>query len=363
MDTEKYVENNNKIRRSSLLLRITFFFIVIIIILSIVIFNFFMKDFRKSSEFKVYDKYFVMITNNYKLDLWQSIYRGAFGAAKEENIYVDLLGKDFYENYSCEDLMKIAIASKVDGIIVSANESEEMTELIQDATAKGIPVVTLYGDNTKSDRLSFVGVGSYNIGREYGRQIFDIIKGKRREDFIESETMEERETMQISVLVNKDSSDSGQNIIISALQETLSQENATNSEFNITIVPIDNKNAFSVEESIRDIFISERVPDVIVCLNEQNTICAYQAVVDFNKVGEVDILGYYDSESIVNAIDRKVVYATISIDTEQMGKYCIDALSDYYTYGNTNQYYTADIKLINKSNVAKYLEKGEKEHE
>ena len=29
-------------------------------------------------------------------------------------------------------------------------------------------LVTLYGDNTHSARCSFVGVGSYNLGREYG---------------------------------------------------------------------------------------------------------------------------------------------------------------------------------------------------
>ncbi len=344
-----------KMSRPDILLVTTSVFLVLTLVLGIVIFRFYMTDFRQVADAKTYDQYYVMITDNYKADFWQSIYAGAFEAAREENIYVDLLGEAFPQKYTCEELMKIAIASKVDGIIVFANESDEMTKLIDEATAEGIPVVTLYSDNTKSGRLSFVGVGSYNIGREYGRQIFNIIKEKRREDFIESETMEERTTMEIAVLVNTDAQDTGQNIIISALQETLSQENATNSEFNISIIPVDNTNEFSVEESIRDIFINEIVPDVIVCLNELNTVCAYQAVVDFNKVGEVDILGYYDSEAIVNAIDRNVVYATISIDTTQMGEYCIEALTDYYEYGNTSQYFTADVTLINKDNVAEYL--------
>ena len=334
-------------------------FLIVTLIMGIVISRFYISDFRQIVEAREYDKYFVMITDNDKADFWQSVYQGAFEAAQEENIYVDLLGEAFPQNYSCEELMKIAISSKVDGIIVYANESDEMTGLIDEATGEGIPVITLYSDNTRSGRLSFVGVGSYNIGREYGRQIFDIIKGKRREDFIEAETMTERSTMEIAVLVNTDAQDTGQNIIISALQETLSQENATNSEFNISMVPVDNTNAFSVEESIRDIFINENVPDVIVCLNELNTICAYQAVVDFNMVGDVNILGYYDSESIVNAIDSNVVYATISIDTAQMGNYCIEALTDYYEFGNTSQYYTADVTLINKDNVSEYLSEEE----
>ncbi len=352
---EKSYSEKRIIRGQTILVFTTLIFLLATITTGAFVFHFYMTDFRKIAETQTYDKYYVMITDNYKADFWQSVYKGAYEAAREQNIYLDLLGENISGEYTCEELMRIAIASKVDGIIVFANETDEMTELIDEATEKEIPVVTLYSDDTKSKRLSFVGVGSYNIGREYGRQVFNIIKEKRREDFIESETMEERTTMQIAVLVNTDARDTGQNIIISALQETISQENATNSEFSISIVPVDNKNAFSVEESIRDIFLRKNVPDVIICLNELNTVCAYQAVVDFNKVGEVNILGYYDSEAIVNAIDRKVVYASISIDTEQMGRYCIDALSDYYEFGNTSEYYTADVTLINKNNVSNYM--------
>ncbi|MCR5656938.1 MAG: substrate-binding domain-containing protein [Butyrivibrio sp.] len=357
-----YGDEQSKIRNSragKIFLICTCVFVVAILFVGGLAFRFYLKSFAKSQVVQDYDKYYVMITDNYKSDFWNSVYSGALEAAKAENVYVDLLGESFSEDYSCEQLMKIAIASKVDGIIVFANETDTMTKLIDEAVSKGIPVVTLYSDNTKSKRLSFVGVGSYNIGREYGRQIFNLITEKRREDFIESETMEARKSMKVSVLVDTDAKDTGQNILISALQETLSQENATNSEFSINIVPVNNKNAFSVEESIRDIFLRENIPDVIICLNELNTECAYQAVVDFNMVGKVGILGYYDSESIVNAIDRNVLYATISIDTTQMGEYCIEALTDYYDTGNTSEYFTADVTLINKANVSEYLKKEE----
>ena len=94
------------------------------------------------------------------------------------------------------------------------------------------------------------------------------------------------------------------NIIISGLQDVIDQDNVTDSEFAVSIVAVDNTNSFSVEESIRDIFLEENIPDVIVCLNELSTVCTYQAVVDFNKVGEVSILGYYASDAIVSAIER-----------------------------------------------------------
>ena len=53
----------------------------------------------------------------------------------------------------------------------------------------------------------------------------------------------------------------------------------------------------------------------------------------------------------------------MAIDTKQMGGFCIDALQEYHELGYTSQYFTADIKLIRKDNVAEYLEKGEEDDE
>ena len=361
-------------KKESIIMIITVLFVIVTLILIAVSFSVSLKGFKRKDEAHEYDKYFVMITDNYKSDFWKAVYRGAAATASEKNIYVDLLGENFSIDYSAEELLKIATASKIDGIIVSADESVTMTKLINAAVNAGIPVVTLGGDNTKSDRLSYVSVGNYNIGREYAKQIINIIQERQaaKEAAKEAENAENKDTaakepagkdtMQVTVLVNSDSDerDSGQstqNIIFSAIQDSIAQEDITGTELSISIKTVDNRNAFSAEESIRDIFHTQDIPDVIVCLNELNTICAYQAVVDYNKVGDVNILGYYDSESILNAIDRGVVYATIAVNSEQLGEYCITALSDYFENGNTSQYYTADISLITKDNVAEYIKK------
>ena len=350
-----------KISRQYLILILTLVFTFLTLVIGSLYFRFYRVELVKQAEAHVYDKYFVMITDNYKSDFWQSVYKGALDTAKDSDIYVDLLGANLSKDYSCEELMKIAVCSKVDGIIVYADESSNMTALINDAVNHGIPVVTLYGDNTHSDRLSFVGIGGYSIGKMYAKQIINIIKDTRRENLLESENIEERNKVQVAILANADAKDAGQNIIISTIQDTIKEQNVTDAEFEISIVAVDNTNAFSVEESIRDIFLNEDVPDVIVCLNELNTTCAYQAVVDFNKVGDVNILGYYDSEEIVSAIDRGSVYATISINTQQLGEYSVSALTDYYEYGNTSEYYLADVILIDKNNASDYLKKEEQD--
>lgn len=323
-------------------------FVIIVISICTVIFRSYVREFHKVTDKEKYDQYYVMITEDRKSDFWQSVYRGAYERGQEENIYVDLLGEHLSQEYSREDLMRIAMTSGVDGIFVESDESDEMLRMIDEAVDRGIPVVTLYGDNTHSERCSFVGVGSYNLGREYGRQVLKL-----------AATQENSDVLDVAVLVNARALNSAQNIVCSGIQDTLEQEKLQEPEVELSLITVDDTNTFSVEESIRDIFMEKKLPDIIICLNELNTTCVYQAVVDYNCVGEVSILGYYDTDTILKAIERNVINATISIDTEQMGAFCVDALREYYRYGYTSQYFTADVTIIDQNNVGEYLTEQE----
>lgn len=359
---------------------------------------FYKGSFKGETAGETYDRYYIMITQDGKSAFWQSVYQGAYERALQENVYVDWLGNDHFQDYSVEEQMEIAIASGVDGIIVTASEDEKMTALIDRADAAGIPVVTLYGDNTQSARCSFVGVGSYNLGREYGRQALKIMRERlvgtqetrlvmmTEEDGVATETETaavalgalggsettlksvpvevgtEARPIRVTLLVNPFANSLDQNILYSGIQEAIEQERG-DTVVELSQQSVDDANAFSVEESVRDIFMGEDIPDILICLNELNTTCAYQAVVDYNKVGAVSILGHYVSDTILNAIDRNVIYATVDIDTAQMGAFCIDALQEYHDLGYTSQYFTADISLITRENVDEYLGREESEND
>lgn len=327
------------IRKRIFIMSVLAILLVITLVMAFYILNIYHQNFGKGSNENTYDQYYVMITENDKSGFWQSVYRGMHEKGIENNIYVELLGENLRQHYSKEDLMRIAIASGVDGIVIEADEGEEMTKLINEAVKEDIAVVTVYSDNTQSSRCSFVSVGSYDIGREYALEVLKLTEGK--------------EKPKVTVLLNANQLDSSQNILVSGISKTLEKEGR--SDIEMVFVPIDNTNVFSAEESIRNMLLDKTQPDIFICLDETSTVCVYQAVVDYNKVGQVNILGYYDSDTILNAIDRNVISATISVDTEQMGDYCLEALMDYLEYGNTNQYFMADVALVNKGNVAEYL--------
>ena len=331
---------------------VTVFFLATVAVMFIIFLNYLTYVDDPETE-KLYDRYYAMIVPDRESSFWNEVYESAHKIAEQQGIYVEMLGKSMLRQYSREDQLRIAVAESVDGIIVVADESEEMRELISLATESGIPVVTLMSDCPSSDRCSFVGISNYNIGREYGNLIVRLA----------GRAPQSEEPVRVAVLVNGYTEASGQNILCMGIQETVEagvlQGYTGDRKVDISLVQIDDSNAFSTQEGVRELVFGPDAynPDIIVCLSETETTGAYQTVVDYNKVGVITVLGYHDSPAILNAIDRSVIEATISIDTEQLGSSCVEALSEYIEHGLTSQYITADSLLIDTSNVSKYLKK------
>ncbi|WP_099467388.1 sugar ABC transporter substrate-binding protein [Konateibacter massiliensis] len=289
-------------------------------------------------EYKLYEKHYAFIADDSSDTIWEGVYKSAKEEAEENNIYLELSGKNLAVNYTKSQLLDIAIDSNVDGVILEGDESNGLRDIISEAEEKGIPVITVLSDCTNSGRKSFVGVNSYSMGQVYGEQVLKTTEGGN-----------------ILVLMNTNSDNTIQNIIYAGIRDTLKGDER-NEDYHLNALAINNKSTFGTEEAVRDIFINEEeTPDIIICLDEVSTTSAYQAVVDYNKVGVVNIMGCYTSDTILNAIDREVINSTISIDYKELGEYCIDALQEYSNTGHVSEYMSADINLITKENVGEYL--------
>ena len=143
------------------------------------------------------------------------------------------------------------------------------------------------------------------------------------------------------------SQDSNQNTILSAIQERVASANPAGPSIKLTTETISSSTAFSIQENVKDLLDSyTTLPDIIVCLSDINTRSVYQCIVESNRVGSTRILGYYDSDTVIKAIERGSVYATFTVATEQMAKYCVDALNEYKNMGNVSEYFSTNYELI-----------------
>ncbi|MBP1755443.1 MAG: ABC-type sugar transport system periplasmic component-like protein [Firmicutes bacterium] len=303
-----------------------------------------------TTQYQEYKYHYALISEEEDAEFWEAIYQGALDKGKEEDAYVERLGKNLSVNYSLEDLMKIAIASKVDGIILEPNGEETINELVNVADEAGIPVVTVLKDTYQSNsssqyhndvnpskRISFVDINSYSQGQAYGKQVAEITDAGKSN---------------VVVLMNDDEKDSSQNVIYTSILEMIDTRKVT-----VKAVKINTQSAFSSEEDIRNIIMSkDNPPEVLVCLTSKDTLSAYQAVVDYNKVGQIDIIGYYDSDYILKAIEKNIVHSTMTTDANLMGAYCVEALTEYRKTNKVNDYYSVGIIVINKDNVDQYIQ-------
>ncbi len=329
-------DKNNNINKRKLITFIVSTILVLLILSVIYGMNYYRKelierDLHNSREdIKTYTKHFALILDNLDSPFGESIYGGGKAKGDELEIYVENFGDNLHFNYSINERLKMAIASGVDGIIVQANGDEETSKYINQAVEEGIPVVTILDDAPISDRISFVGVNQYQLGKYYGNQI------------LKSVSEVDNGLIKVIVLLGANEKDKGSDIIFSGIKDSLSKD-----KIEIEPIAIDRQSAFSSEETIHKIIMDkEGTPNIIICLNQADTVSAYQTIVDYNMVGNIDIIGYYNSEVIQQAIDKNIIDSTIVIDTKQMGEYSVEMLNEYLSSGIISEYISIGIDIV-----------------
>lgn len=286
-----------------------------------------------------FERHYAFIADNAESDIWDDVYESAREYGLSQNVYVERFGELMNVEYNAKQLLTMAVNASVDGIIYYGGVNDSNTqEIINKAVHKNIPVVLLQKDIENSLRQSFVGVNSYELGRNYGEQILDIIDGQ--------ETVANQAPQKVWVLLGNNASDSYSVNITLAIQNTIMDRVSIMPD--IEMISVDMDDTFRAEERIRSIFMSEDHPDILVCTNSIFTQCAYQAAVDYNLVGQVKILGYYATDQIIEAVRKQIVYSTVDVDVTSMGESCVEALQEYKDSGYTNSFISVPIKMIEK---------------
>ena len=115
----------------------------------------------------------------------------------------------------------------------------------------------------------------------------------------------------------------------------------------IRVQLLEGEDEFATEKAVRDCILDEKqCPDVLVSLSLEGTAYAYQAVVDYSKVGTVKIIGAYENDEIRRGLGKKVIAASVAIDSEAIGKTAIQALQEYKKNGIVNEYQMIQQNVI-----------------
>jgi len=287
----------------------------------------------EKKEEKVYQYQYDLIVDSPDSQFWQAVYASARKTAAQNDVLLEIMGPDRGTSYDKLDYMNMSIAAKADGIILQYNGESGLEKAIDTAVENGIPVVTVMSDAVHSRRQSFVGVSDYQLGMAYGEFVSSYV---------------DEDTEKILILQKRDIDDMNESQIYTQISNSV-QKAAGNNDIQIRGRNLLSTGTFETEEAVTDIFQQKRnIPDILVCMDEETTECARQAVLDFNLAGKVTIIGYYSSDDILTAVEKGVISVTCDVDTDQLGRYSIEALTEYQKDGRTNSYYNVDINFLDK---------------
>ncbi len=343
--------NRSYAKRALRIIALSIFLMIIVAIGSAIVYNS-LRDRMPgiiADEALEYEGHYAYIVTGEDEDFWRGVYNAACDEAAKNNIYIENLGDFLGVNYGDTDLLRVAVNSSVDGIIYGGVTDDKAEELIDRAVSEGIGVVLLQNDIESSLRQSFVGVNNYELGQMYASQIADIMS-----------LDEEPSRKIVDILVDKNTSEGAANVITMAIEDYIAEHYPEFTLPELKIIGVNGEDTFSVEEDIRNLFINdEELPDIMLCLNSLYTQCAYQAIVDQNKVGDVQIVGYFAGTSILEAVNKQIIYSTISVDTWEMGRNSVQALNEYRETGYTNSYMPVSTQVIGYREAGKLLARGE----
>ena len=299
---------------------------------------------QMQADTKEYMYKYDMIVDNPESTFWQAVYASAEKWARENDSLLELKGTDEESQYTKLDYMNVSIASRADGIILQYSGEDGLEDKIDEAVADGIPVVTLMNDAVHSKRQTFVGVSDYQLGSAYGEKVADYVT---------------RDTKNILILLKRNIDDMNQSQIYTQISNAAQAKTGAGQPVTVSVKNLLSSGTFGTEEAVTDIFQQRnKVPDILVCMDADTTECARQAVLDFNLAGKVTIIGYYTSPDILTAVEKGVLALTCDVDTEQMGKYSIEALTEFQKDGRSNSYYNVDINFLDKDAVRALRREG-----
>ena len=132
-------------------------------------------------------------------EFWQTIHAGALKAADDlGNVEIVWQGPEKEDDRLQQiQLVQTAAGSKVDGIVLAPLDSRALVKPVEEAIAKGVPVVIIDSGLESKKPLSYIATNNYNGGSMAARRLGEVLKGEGKIILLRyavgSESTEQRE--------------------------------------------------------------------------------------------------------------------------------------------------------------------------
>lgn len=283
------------------------------------------------------DYHFFVILPNSDEPYIKDLVKGLTENAKKNNIALEINYTNSPDDYSDTlRLLNIAITSDVDGIITKGYNTQAFEDLIQQTESKNIPVVSLDASVPQSNKAAYVGTNGFEMGYMEGNMVLKATKNRAK----------------VAMVVEGLDSSYG-NVKIEGFKDAT--KNFKNVE--ISAVKVSEPGILGAHNVTQEILTKYPEVNAIVCTSAKDTIGVAQLVIDFNKVGDVEIIGYDSTPEILKYIQKGIVYGTIVPNAYLIGTRSINFLIDVQKNGRASSYIDTDTNVITSANIKDFINK------
>ncbi len=289
---------------------------------------------------KEYDRHYMFVSSD-QSEMLMNIFDAAKESADAAGAYLEWCDRGMDNSYTAAQCVDIAIAAGADGIVVYPDGSAGLDDAIMRASSGKIPVVTILRDMKDTKRVSYVGVSGYQIGELYGGRLISLLHDGDND---------------VCLLEDTDAGKEEAQLLYTQMIQAVNNGAPSGKRMHLRTEEVDNTVDFDAEQVIRNLLLSSHIPDILICMDPVQTECAIQALLDYNLVGDIQVIGYYATTPILYALRQELIPVTMTIDTSHMGRDCIQALDEYRQLGRVNDYYNIVLDSITPTTVKSYID-------
>lgn len=281
--------------------------------------------------------HFVLIAPDKYSYAWKLIKMGALDTAEKEKAILETIEVESFDVEEQVKEMEIAIAAKVDGIIVDPQNNEVFKSLIDKASEKGISVVTM--NSNPKDNKNIITI-SNNCKKEGINAAGIVAKGINNSGRV--------------LIVQEERDDIG-------LQQELERvAGFTETMKNFAGISIDNvtiKDIHSAQgmEQLGQIISDKQAFDAIFTTEQEVTVGVAQTIESMSKSKSIFFVGVGDGSQIFNYIRNGVINVSFIQDSFSMGQLSIKELIKTRENKMTGQETLTDPIMINDENVNSFI--------
>lgn len=266
-------------------------------------------------------------------DFWKTVEAGAKAAGKDLGVEVEVLGPSAETAVSEQiNMIEDQITRGVSALAVAPSQPASAIPVFDQAKAAGIPVVLIDTDAPWEDKVSFVGTGNYNGGKQAGEFIAEklgkggkvvILRGAAGDP-----THDERSNGAIEVLREK-------GLEILDIQPANSERG-----LGMTVM----ENILQVHPDVQGVFAT----------NDEMALGALRALQAANK--EIIVVGFDGSPDALKSIENGELTATVAQNSFNIGYQGVVAAVKAAKGEPVDKRIDTGTKIISKDNVKEEME-------